>query len=229
VPFSAIVNPSDQEKYINIPPYEESNTDNALDRMQSSLKDIGIQASTGAVVDFRAKDDLRMNYEDGAAPLIYPVHFKDWCVRWPVESKRPNAIMRTDATAKLFLPKGYYVVVKRFSAKEEKRRLVASIVTPDDFTNDEIAFENHLNVFMQSKHGLDRHTAYGLTVWLNTTWLDGKFRLFSGHTQVNATDLRNLPYPTAEQLSSMGLMLEAEREWSQEIFDKIAMEVANGK
>jgi len=27
----------------------------------------------------------------------------------------------------------------------------------------------------------------------------------------------------------MGLMLEAEREWSQEIFDKIAMEVANGK
>ena len=229
VPFSAIVNPSDQEKYINIPPCEESKADNALDRMQSSLKDIGIQVSTGAVVDFRAKDELRMSYEEGAAPLIYPVHFKDWRVRWPVESKRPNAVMRTDATAKLFLPRGYYVVVKRFSAKEEKRRLVASIVTPDDFTNDEIAFENHLNVFMQSKHGLDRHTAYGLTVWLNTTWLDGKFRLFSGHTQVNATDLRNLPYPTSEQLSSMGLMLEAEREWSQEIFDKIAMEVANGK
>lgn len=229
VPFSAIVNPSDQEKYINIPPCEESKADNALDRMQSSLKDIGIQVSTGAVVDFRAKDELRMSYEEGAAPLIYPVHFKDWRVRWPVESKRPNAIMCTDATAKLFLPRGYYVVVKRFSAKEEKRRLVASIVTPDDFTNDEIAFENHLNVFMQSKHGLDRHTAYGLTVWLNTTWLDGKFRLFSGHTQVNATDLRNLPYPTAEQLSSMGLMLEAEREWLQEIFDKIAMEVANGK
>lgn len=229
VPFSAIVNPSDQEKYINIPPCEENKADNALDRMQSSLKDIGIQVSTGAVVDFRAKDELRMSYEEGAAPLIYPVHFKDWRVRWPVESKRPNAIMCTDATAKLFLPRGYYVVVKRFSAKEEKRRLVASIVTPDDFTNDEIAFENHLNVFMQSKHGLDRHTAYGLTVWLNTTWLDGKFRLFSGHTQVNATDLRNLPYPTAEQLSSMGLMLEAEREWSQEIFDKIAMEVANGK
>ena len=229
VPFSAIVNPSDQEKYINIPPYEESKADNALDRMQSSLKDIGIQVSTGAVVDFRAKDELRTDYEDGAAPLIYPVHFKDWRVRWPVESKRPNAIMRTDATAKLFLPRGYYVVVKRFSAKEEKRRLVASIVTPDDFANDEIAFENHLNVFMQSKHGLDRHMAYGLTVWLNTTWLDGKFRLFSGHTQVNATDLRNLPYPTAEQLSNMGQMLEAEHEWSQETFDRIAMEVANGK
>ena len=81
VPFSAIVNPSDQEKYINIPPYEESEVGNALDRMLSLLKDIGIQASTGAVVDFRAKDELRMKYEEGAVPLLYPVHFKDGRVR----------------------------------------------------------------------------------------------------------------------------------------------------
>ena len=189
VPFSSIVNPADQEQYINIPPCEENTTSSELDAMQSLLKDIGVQVSTGAVVDFRTKEDLRMNYENGAAPLLYPVHFKNWRIRWPIDSKRPNAIMRTDATSKLFLPRGYYVVVKRFSAKEEKR----------------------------------------LTVWLNTTWLDGKFRRFSGHTQVNATDLRNLPFPTAEQLSNMGRLLEAEREWSQVIFDKIATEVANGK
>ena len=121
------------------------------------------------------------------------------------------------------------MAVKRFSAKEEKRRLVASIVTPEDFKDEKTAFENHLNVFMQNKHGLDRHIAYGLTAWLNTTWLDGRFRLFSGHTQVNATDLRNLPYPTARQLSDMGRMLEAEREWSQESFDRIARKVANGR
>ncbi|MBQ3099299.1 MAG: SAM-dependent methyltransferase, partial [Kiritimatiellae bacterium] len=65
--------------------------------------------------------------------------------------------------------------------------------------------------------------------WLNTTWLDERFRIFSGHTQVNATDLRNLPYPTSEQLACMGRMLEAEQKWSQQIFDKIAMETANGK
>lgn len=228
VSFSSIVNPADQEQYINIPPYEESATNSGLDAMQSLLEDVGVQVSTGAVVDFRAKEALRMNCENDATPLLYPVHFKDWRVRWPIDSKRPNAIMRTGATSKLFRPRGYYVVVKRFSAKEEKRRLVASIVTPDDFESEEIAFENHLNVFMQDKHGLDRHIAYGLTVWLNTTWLDGKFRLFSGHTQVNATDLRNLPYPTVEQLSAMGRKLEAECDWSQEIFDKIAVEVASG-
>ncbi len=229
VPFSFIVNPEDKEQYINIPPCEETATNSGLDAMRSLLKDLGVQVSTGAVVDFRIKEELRMSYENGTVPLLYPVHFKDGRVRWPIESKRPNAIMRTDATSKLFLPRGYYVVVKRFSAKEEKRRLVASIVTPDDFANEEIAFENHLNVFMQGKHGLDRHIAYGLSAWLNTTWLDGKFRLFSGHTQVNATDLRNLPYPTVEQLSDMGRKLETERDWSQEIFDKIAAEVASGK
>jgi len=229
VPFSSIVNPEDKEQYINIPPCEETATNSGLDAMRSLLKDLGVQVSTGAVVDFRIKEELRMNYENGTVPLLYPVHFKDGRVRWPIDSKRPNAIMRTDATSKLFLPRGYYVVVKRFSAKEEKRRLMASIVTPDDFTNEEIAFENHLNVFMQGKHGLDRHIAYGLIAWLNTTWLDGKFRLFSGHTQVNATDLRNLPYPTVEQLSGMGRKLEMERDWSQEIFDKIAVEVSSGK
>ncbi|MGN0833508.1 MAG: Eco57I restriction-modification methylase domain-containing protein [Kiritimatiellia bacterium] len=229
VPFSAVVHPGHREQYINIPPCEDNVANNALDKLQSSLKDIGIQVSTGSIVDFRAKDELRMNYVEGAVPLIYPVHFKAGRVRWPVESKRPNAIMRSAATAKLLLPRGYYVAVKRFSAKEEKRRLVASIVGPDDFKNTEIAFENHLNVFMQDKHGLDKFVALGLTVWLNTTWIDGKFRLFSGHTQVNAADLRNLPYPSAEQLSNMGSMLESEDKWSQEVFDKIALEVAHGK
>ena len=121
------------------------------------------------------------------------------------------------------------MAVKRFSAKEEKRRLVASLICSEDFKADSIAFENHLNVFMQEKHGLDKYIAHGLVVWLNTTWLDKRFRVFSGHTQVNATDLRNLPYPSAKQLSEMGQKIELEQEWSQVVFDRIAKEVVNGK
>ena len=121
------------------------------------------------------------------------------------------------------------MAVKRFSAKEEKRRLVAALVRPEDLKADAIAFENHLNVFMQDKHGLEKHTAYGMVVWLNTTWLDEKFRVFSGHTQVNATDLRNLPYPSAEQLADMGRKIELEQKWSQTVFDRVAKEVVSGK
>ena len=54
--------------------------------------------------------------------------------------------------------------------------------------------------------------------WLNSTYIDEKFRLFSGHTQVNATDLRNIPYPNIKKLEELGKKLITEQEWSQQIF-----------
>jgi len=46
--------------------------------------------------------------------------------------------------------------------------------------------------------------AVGLAYWLNSTAVDDHFRAFSGHTQVNATDLRTMPYPSLEQLRILG-------------------------
>ena len=37
-------------------------------------------------------------------------------------------------------------------------------------------------------------------MYLNSTVVDSYFRQFSGHTQVNATDLRGLRYPSRGQL-----------------------------
>lgn len=34
--------------------------------------------------------------------------------------------------------------------------------------------------------------------------LDEYFRVFSGHTQVNATDLRNMKYPSLKNLQILG-------------------------
>jgi adenine-specific DNA-methyltransferase len=42
---------------------------------------------------------------------------------------------------------------------------------------------------------LDKELAYGLVEYLNSDYCDTIFRMFSGHTQVNATDLRNMKYP----------------------------------
>lgn len=51
---------------------------------------------------------------------------------------------------------------------------------------------------------MDEDTAKGLTTFLNSTILDEHFRVFSGHTQVNATDLRNMRYPSRELLRKLG-------------------------
>ena len=50
--------------------------------------------------------------------------------------------------------------------------------------------------------------------------VDRYFRLFSGHTQVNATDLRKMPYPTREQLTRLGASI-GETMPDQEAIDSI--------
>ena len=79
-----------------------------------------------------------------------------------------------------------------------------------------------MNVFHAHKSSLPENIAYGLICWLNSTYIDDKFRLFSGHTQVNATDLRNLPYPNTEDLEKLGKQLKSKKEWNQQIFDTLS-------
>ena len=220
IPFNQILHENDSEKYFNIPTKQQIGNENLT--VFSNLKDLGIKVSTGPIVDFRMKNLLLKDYTEKSVPLIYSVHLKNHRLSWPQESKKPNAILESAEVNKQFFPKGFYVLVKRFSTKEETKRVVASLVTPADFVKENIAFENHLNIFHVNKSGLSENIAYGLICWLNSTYIDEKFRLFSGHTQVNATDLRNLPYPKIEDLEEIGKQLKSEKEWSQIIFDKIS-------
>lgn len=100
------------------------------------------------------------------------------------------------------MPAGSYVVVKRFSAKEEKRRIVAALWSGDQ----QPAFDNKLNYIHQAGHGLDAGVAAGLVAWLNSRQVDAYFRVFSGHTQVNAGDLRQMRFPSTEQLQLIGAL-----------------------
>lgn len=222
VPFSEVLVFDTSDKYFCIPIQKEQNKE--IFKETVSLGQLGIQVSTGPIVDFRVRNYLRKDFSDEAIPLIYPVHLQKYKLDWPKVSKKPNAIEMSDEIRNQLFPKGYYVVVKRFSSKEEKQRIVASLITPTDFVKESIAFENHLNVFHINKSGLPGEIALGLVVWLNTSFIDEKFRLFSGHTQVNATDLRNLSYPTYGALLQIGASLMKLDNWSQESFDLIAKE-----
>ena len=50
--------------------------------------------------------------------------------------------------------------------------------------------------------------AKGLAIFLNSSLVDQYFRQFSGHTQVNANDLRSLHYPSVEKLKQLGQHLK---------------------
>jgi adenine-specific DNA-methyltransferase len=118
----------------------------------------------------------------------------------------------------LLVPRGIYVLVKRFTAKEEDRRVVAALYDPKRIDAERVGFENHTNYYHRRGAGLPMELAKGLTAFLNSTVVDMFFRQFNGHTQVNATDLRNLRYPTTEQLESLGAQIVDS--FSQDIIDQ---------
>lgn len=206
VPFAQIVKPGDPERFIHI---VTSGQDDPLANGSDichSLAELEITVSTGPVVDFRLRDSLAPMPVEGTVPLLYPAHFAGTSTTWPIDGlKKPNAIFRNDETERWLMPAGIYTVVRRFSSKEERRRVVASVVDPDALGGPcAIGFENHLNVFHRNRQGLPEALAWGLFVYLNSTAVDEHFRRFNGHTQVNATDLRAIPYPSIATLSSLG-------------------------
>ncbi len=107
-----------------------------------------------------------------------------------------------------------------FFSKEEKRRIVASVVNPASFAGaTALGFENHLNVFHWGREGLPEDIARGLAVFLNSTAIDEFFRRFNGHTQVNATDLKLMKYPSRAILCALGKWAKNNERQSQEMID----------
>ncbi len=224
LPYEKIVRPADPNKFINI-------LTNKIDEVVAgrmallpvSLGDLGVEVSTGPIVEYRHKGQLRKRPCRSSAPLLYPAHFPLCRLEWPKDMKKPNAITVTNSSRKwLWKNKGYYVVVRRLSAKEDRRRIVASVYD-SGLPGDLVGFENHLNVFHVNQRGMQKRLAHGICAFLNSSLVDRYFRQFNGHTQVNATDLRALRYPEKEALLSMGRKFE-DSVFSQRTVDQILEE-----
>lgn len=225
VPYDLVIRPDDPDKFIHLETDDSASAIGlAMRSLPANLATVGCEVSTGRVVDFRTRENLRSDPGENTAPLVYPTHFDGGSVRWPIiGGRKPNAIAVNESTAKLLLPNGNYVLVRRFSAKEERRRVVAVVADPDHLPGPFVAFENHVNVYHERNEGLEADLARGLACFLNSSIVDLFVRQFSGHTQVNATDLRSLPYPTRGQLRELGAAAGS-GDLSQEKIDSLVAE-----
>ncbi len=229
VPFNDIVHPHDPERVIHIPvTTEHTHAQTLLAALPANLAVLGLSVSTGPVVDFRLKESLRDEPATGTVPLLYPYHFQGGRLQWPkLDGRKPNAILDNAATRQWLVPSGLYLLTKRFTSKEERRRVVAYFFDPAQMTAEWIGFENHLNYFHHNGKGLERKLALGLFAYLNSTVVDQYFRCFSGHTQVNATDLRRLAYPDRFTLEALGSKLQR-LDLSQTELDQLVTEHLHG-
>lgn len=205
-----VVHPTDPHQFVHIPIDADATRLAArISHLPAALSELGLQVSTGRVVDFRTRENLIQAPAPNAAPLIYPRHMQGGGIVWPVlNARKANALAINVGTSGLLLPTGDYTLVKRFSAKEERRRVTASWFRPSDVPGAVVAFENHINVFHRCGSGIEPDLAAGLAVFLNTSTIDAYVRQFSGHTQINATDLRLLRYPDRDSLLGMGAAAE---------------------
>ena len=198
VPYGQVVT----DDFVFVPAnYEDDKIVEQVNQARETLVTLGLQVSTGKVVGFRLKNLLLSENIIGACPLLQPTNIATGIVEHPKYDSKKNQWFDTynETSSKYIVPAGTYVLIKRFTAKEEKRRIVAAVYNAAE----PAAFDNKLNYIHCSGEGIDIEIAEGIARWLNSDQVDAYFRVFSGHTQVNATDIRRIPFPSDSQLRDL--------------------------
>lgn len=225
VPYDSVV--AGKNLYVYLPTCSNDvETIYTINRYDTTLPDIGLRMRTGIVVDFRQRDELRTNPGDHIVPLFYGQHIKDGRVTHIPSGKDYDWI--TDEKPGLIQENKNYVFCKRFTAKEEKRRLQCGIYLAEDFPDYKyIGTQNKINyVDRLDGRPLTKILVYGIYALFNTTMYDMYYRILNGSTQVNSTEVNNIPVPPIEVIEKIGSRIIQEDDLTTECCDKIVKEEA---
>jgi adenine-specific DNA-methyltransferase len=180
----------------------------AVDRLPQRFRELPFKISTGPVVTFRSRALLRREQSHDTAPLLWMHNVRPFVTQFPSKNGKPTHILVSDDSKKLLVPAKRYVLLKRFTAKEERRRLVAGIVEVQDSYAPFLGLENHLNYVYRPGGELSKDEALGLAALFNSALVDRYFRAISGNTQVNAAEIRAMPVPCVETIREIGQVVE---------------------
>ena len=183
----------------------------AMRAWPNTLGSLGLGISTGPVVPFRAREILA-DAPSGSStlPLLWMHHVRPMRVEWPsTGTSKPQWVRDAPGSEKLLVRDETYVLLRRFSAKEEKRRLVAAPIVRGFLNADSVGLENHLNYIRGVSRDLDEELALGVAALLNSSFLDRFFRVSNGNTQVSATELRAMPLPGEGDIRAIGALARA--------------------
>lgn len=197
VPYNTVIS---KNHYVYLPiNKEEADVLVRVNNFPETLSSLDVPMHTGLVVDFRERDVLKNKPEPQTYPLFYSTHItKEGKVVWPVG--KSGEYIKTERYG-LLQSNSNYVFVKRFTSKEESRRLQCGVYLSSEYPSYEyISTQNKIN-FIKCK---SLEMLYGVYALLNSTLYDKYYRILNGSTQVNATEINAMPIPTAETISKIG-------------------------
>ncbi len=212
VPYDLVV--SGQDKYVYLVTDEdEVNVLKKLHKWNKTLPDIGVKMKTGLTVDFRNRDILRDKEEEGAVPLFYSQHISQGKVHFPINKEHEYVVTQKCG---LLQDNKNYLFVKRFTAKEEPRRLQCGIYLAKNYSKyPKISTQNKLNFIDGLMTEMSECLVYGLYVLFNSTLYDTYYRILNGSTQVNSTEINSMPVPDLECVQEMGRKLMKSKDLSE--------------
>jgi adenine-specific DNA-methyltransferase len=178
---------------------------NPFEGWSTTLASLGLKVSTGPVIGFRAAAYIREHASAGTVPLLWLQHVGQQRVSWPIQKKREH-IQATPESAWMLVRNQPMVLMRRFSPKEDTRRITCSPYT-GRLPGATIGLENHLNYIYRPGGRMTIEEAKGLSGFLASKLVDDHFRALAGSTQVNATELRKLPLPPLDTIEEIGRRL----------------------
>ena len=178
---------------------------------KGSLQAFGMRISTGPVVPFRARHLIIENNmaDDSHIPLLWMQNITPMSTQWPAKTRKQQFIRNNGESKKLLVRNSNYVLMRRFSAKEENQRLVAAPYLSAALHADSIGLENHLNYIYRPEGDLSEEEVLGLAALYNSKLFDTYFRTFSGNTQVSATEIKDMPLPELSAIKKIGSILKS--------------------
>lgn len=218
VPYRLVVSGKDYYVYL-VTNQEEVDVLEKLHQFEKTLPDIGLKMKTGLTVDFRNREILRDMEEEGAIPLFYSQHIRQGRVQFPIQKEHEYVV--TDQRG-LLQENRNYLFVKRFTAKEERRRLQCGVYLSKNYPQyTKISTQNKINFVDGLLSGMSECLVYGLYVLFNSTLYDEYYRILNGSTQVNSTEINSMPVPDLESIQEMGRKLMNSKDMSENSCNRI--------
>ncbi|MES2566994.1 MAG: N-6 DNA methylase [Bacteroidota bacterium] len=192
---------------------------------RSKLEDLKINISTGPVVSFRALNFLSEKPKTKnkvLVPLFWIHNVNKMHIDWPVKYKdKFQYISQEDKSKSLLIPNKDYILLRRFSTKDDNSRLIAAPHFSSNTKADFIGVENKLNYIYRKDGKLSETEQIGLCSLLNSELFNIYFQIFNGNVNVSATELREMRMPALSDIEKIGNLIREEDNYSMKNINRV--------